>query len=190
MCALIDHQEFSKCNNCFFFRSARPGLEPERPAAAPLSSSTSLGWEMIKKIKENREEEKFSFKGEVHQSNGTVWPAWWDVRRHFKANILKRWWLNWDEILSDWYCVTFHPGRLTWERSQNSCLPRTCNRPRFRKCHLRSVLLENLSIEAKFRCPQPREGVKNCFTGRGWVHPIWIDFRKNVFWHRPLLLSY
>ena len=74
---------------------------------------------------------------------------------------------SWYETLSDWYCVTFHPGRLTWERSQNSCLPRTCNRPRFRKCHLRSVLLENLSIEAKFRCPQPREGVKNCFTGRG-----------------------
>ena len=102
MCALIDHQEFSKCNNCFFFRSARPGLEPERPAAAPLSSSTSLGWEMskkskkkmVKKIKENRKEEKFSFKGEVHQSNGTVWPAWWDVRRHFKANILKRWQYN------------------------------------------------------------------------------------------------
>ena len=46
------------------------------------------------KIKEKRKEEKFSFKGEVHQSNGTVWPAWWDVRRHFKANILKRWQYN------------------------------------------------------------------------------------------------
>ena len=95
MCPLIDRQEFSKCNNCFFFSGQLGQVSNQNVQLQHLFLRRHLwGEKWSKKIKENQKEEKFSFKGEVHQSNGTVWPAWWDVRRHFKANVLKRWQYN------------------------------------------------------------------------------------------------